>query len=243
MGSVRNIVELLAIVLTVLVLGRVVSSWVDPARRSDASRFLVRATEPILGPIRRAMPQTGTARPLADDRPDRAVAAHPGAPGRRLPRWPDVSGGSPVRGPAHAACRRRSHRRRPRRRAAGPRGRPARRWRGQRCAAAADRLRPRRAAEQRSPAGGGHSAPQAGRNRWRDRRSDRGSLAGPARIIGRLRFTAGPRGRLAQSVRARGSHPRGHWFESSIAHHLDDTTRPRARGPILASRPRLLLPR
>ena len=28
-------------------------------------------------------------------------------------------------------------------------------------------------------------------------------------------------GRLAQSVRARGSHPRGHWFESSIAHHRD----------------------
>jgi hypothetical protein len=26
---------------------------------------------------------------------------------------------------------------------------------------------------------------------------------------------------LAQSVRARGSHPRGHWFESSIAHHTD----------------------
>ena len=26
-------------------------------------------------------------------------------------------------------------------------------------------------------------------------------------------------GRLAQLVRARGSHPRGHWFESSIAHH------------------------
>ncbi len=27
-------------------------------------------------------------------------------------------------------------------------------------------------------------------------------------------------GRLAQLVRARGSHPRGHWFESSIAHHF-----------------------
>ena len=59
MGSVRNIGELLATVLTVLVLGRVASSWVDPAQRSDASRFLFRATEPILGPIRRAIPWTG----------------------------------------------------------------------------------------------------------------------------------------------------------------------------------------
>ena len=37
-------------------------------------------------------------------------------------------------------------------------------------------------------------------------------------------------GRLAQSVRARGSHPRGHWFESSIAHH-SDPNRCRAFGP------------
>ena len=39
-------------------------------------------------------------------------------------------------------------------------------------------------------------------------------------------------GRLAQSVRARGSHPRGHWFESSIAHHIASTLGPvRAVGP------------
>jgi YggT family protein len=59
MGSVRNVVDLLAIALTILILGRVLASWVDPSRRSDASRFLVGATEPILGPIRRALPQTG----------------------------------------------------------------------------------------------------------------------------------------------------------------------------------------
>jgi YggT family protein len=58
-GSLRNVVELLAIVVTILILGRVLTSWVDPMRRSDASRFLVRATEPILGPIRRALPLTG----------------------------------------------------------------------------------------------------------------------------------------------------------------------------------------
>ena len=59
MGSVRNILELFAIVLTVLVLGRVVMSWVDPMRRNGASRYLILATEPILGPIRRALPSTG----------------------------------------------------------------------------------------------------------------------------------------------------------------------------------------
>src|SRR6266550_3778061 len=47
------------------------------------------------------------------------------------------------------------------------------------------------------------------------------SLAG--RAFGYSRFAV--RGRLAQSVRARGSHPRGHWFESSIAHHFPQTNR------------------
>ena len=45
------------------------------------------------------------------------------------------------------------------------------------------------------------------------------------------------RGRLAQSVRARGSHPRGHWFESSIAHHKSHPRGP-APGPRFDSRER-----
>jgi YggT family protein len=45
--------------LWLLVLGRVAASWVDPAARSPASRLLIRATEPMLGPVRRRLPATG----------------------------------------------------------------------------------------------------------------------------------------------------------------------------------------
>jgi YggT family protein len=34
-------------------------SWFDPAGRSQAGAFVVAATEPLLGPIRRALPPTG----------------------------------------------------------------------------------------------------------------------------------------------------------------------------------------
>ena len=41
---------------------------------------------------------------------------------------------------------------------------------------------------------------------------------------------------IGSVVRARGSHPRGHWFESSIAHHRDPN-RSRARRPCFCVRP------
>ena len=55
----RNFVELLVIALTVLILGRVLISWVDAGGRSQLSRFLFQATEPILAPVRRVLPSTG----------------------------------------------------------------------------------------------------------------------------------------------------------------------------------------
>lgn len=58
MGFVR-VVELLVLVVTMLVLGRVVMSWVDSSGRGQVSRFLYQATEPMLAPIRRLLPQTG----------------------------------------------------------------------------------------------------------------------------------------------------------------------------------------
>jgi YggT family protein len=58
-GFVRNFVELLVIALTVLILGRILISWVDPTRRSQVSSFLYQVTEPILAPVRRVLPQTG----------------------------------------------------------------------------------------------------------------------------------------------------------------------------------------
>ncbi len=54
-----RIVELLVLVLWVLILGRVVVSWVDPMGRNTISRQLIAMTEPLLAPIRRLLPATG----------------------------------------------------------------------------------------------------------------------------------------------------------------------------------------
>jgi YggT family protein len=55
----RTFVELLVVTAWILVLARVVVSWVDPACRNDWSRRVVFLTEPVLGPIRRLLPATG----------------------------------------------------------------------------------------------------------------------------------------------------------------------------------------
>jgi YggT family protein len=54
-----NLLQVIFIAVWLLVFGRVVLSWVDPAGRTQLGRFVVAATEPILGPIRRALPRTG----------------------------------------------------------------------------------------------------------------------------------------------------------------------------------------
>ena len=56
---VRNFLSALLIALWLLVLGRVLMSWFDPGRSNQVSRFLIQATEPILAPVRRFLPQTG----------------------------------------------------------------------------------------------------------------------------------------------------------------------------------------
>jgi len=53
-------VQFLLMALWLLVLGRMLVSWVDPAGRNQVSGFLISTTEPILAPIRRMLPQTGT---------------------------------------------------------------------------------------------------------------------------------------------------------------------------------------
>jgi len=55
----RNFLEILVLVLWLLVLGRVLVSWVDPTGRNAVSRYIVTLTEPMLAPIRRLLPQTG----------------------------------------------------------------------------------------------------------------------------------------------------------------------------------------
>lgn len=54
-----NFLQFLFMALWLLVLGRMIMSWVDPQGRNQISRFLVQATEPILGPVRRLLPQSG----------------------------------------------------------------------------------------------------------------------------------------------------------------------------------------
>ena len=59
MAFVCNFLEILVLVLWLLVLGRVLLSWIDPMARSTVSRSVVAVTEPMLAPIRRLLPQTG----------------------------------------------------------------------------------------------------------------------------------------------------------------------------------------
>ena len=59
MVFVRNLLEILVLILWLLVLGRVLVSWIDPMARNSVSRYLVAFTEPMLAPIRRLLPQTG----------------------------------------------------------------------------------------------------------------------------------------------------------------------------------------
>ena len=46
-------------ILWLLVLGRILLSWFDPAGRTRFAALLVRATEPILAPVRRVLPPSG----------------------------------------------------------------------------------------------------------------------------------------------------------------------------------------
>ena len=49
----------LVIALWVVILGRVLFSWINPRFDGVVGRFLFDATEPMLAPIRRLLPQTG----------------------------------------------------------------------------------------------------------------------------------------------------------------------------------------
>lgn len=54
-----NFLRFLLIGLWVLILARVILSWVDPAGRTRIGAFVIQTSEPLLAPIRRALPQTG----------------------------------------------------------------------------------------------------------------------------------------------------------------------------------------
>lgn len=54
-----NIVRFVLIGLEVVVLARVLLSFVDPAGRSRFAPFILSTTEPLLAPIRKILPKTG----------------------------------------------------------------------------------------------------------------------------------------------------------------------------------------
>jgi len=49
--------ELLCEVLTLLILVRVIVSWVSPGQTNTLTNILYQVTEPILGPLRRIIPR------------------------------------------------------------------------------------------------------------------------------------------------------------------------------------------
>jgi YggT family protein len=53
-----NFLQLLVTVLWLLIIARVVVSWVTPAGGGGLVAFIYQATEPILAPIRRVIPPT-----------------------------------------------------------------------------------------------------------------------------------------------------------------------------------------
>jgi YggT family protein len=54
-----NFLRFLLIGLWLLILARVVLSWVDPVGRNRFSAFIIQTSEPILAPVRRLLPRTG----------------------------------------------------------------------------------------------------------------------------------------------------------------------------------------
>ena len=56
---IANFLQFLFMALWALVFGRMIMSWVDPTGRNRVSSLLFQATEPILAPVRRMLPQSG----------------------------------------------------------------------------------------------------------------------------------------------------------------------------------------
>ena len=59
MNSGTDLLNMLLLVLSVGILGRVIISFVDPMARNSISRIIFDLTEPIVGPIRRLVPPLG----------------------------------------------------------------------------------------------------------------------------------------------------------------------------------------
>ena len=56
---ILNFIRFVLIGIQLMILARVLLSWVDPQGRSPFAAFIIQTTEPILGPVRRLLPRTG----------------------------------------------------------------------------------------------------------------------------------------------------------------------------------------
>lgn len=54
-----NFLRFLLVALWLIILARVILSWVDPTGRSRFSAFIIQTSEPLLAPIRKVLPKTG----------------------------------------------------------------------------------------------------------------------------------------------------------------------------------------
>ena len=54
-----NFLRFVVLGLELLILARVLLSWFDPTGRGQLAAFIIQTTEPILAPVRRALPRTG----------------------------------------------------------------------------------------------------------------------------------------------------------------------------------------
>lgn len=54
-----DVVQAAAMVYTILVIARVILSWVSPASGNPLVAFVYRTTEPVMGPIRNLLPAMG----------------------------------------------------------------------------------------------------------------------------------------------------------------------------------------
>jgi YggT family protein len=55
---ITSFIGMLALVLTILIFGRVIVSWTNPRGGGGLTAFLYQSTEPFLAPIRRLLPPT-----------------------------------------------------------------------------------------------------------------------------------------------------------------------------------------
>ena len=56
---IQVFVQFLVIALWLVILARVLLSWINPRFDGPLGRFVYETTEPLLAPIRRLLPQTG----------------------------------------------------------------------------------------------------------------------------------------------------------------------------------------